>query len=85
MGGQEEDGMKKKLRYTAIIELDEDGFYVAEIPSIRACYAQGKTYEEAVENLQDVLEMCLEEMKSRNEEIPPSSEVVGFKRMEVRV
>ena len=54
--------------YQVVIEQDEDGFFVAEVPGVRACYAQGKTFEEAIKNIKDVLEMCLEEMKSRGED-----------------
>jgi predicted RNase H-like HicB family nuclease len=75
----------QRYQFQAVIEQDEDGMFVAEVPSIRACYAQGKTFEEAVANLTDVLKMCLEEMRSRGEEIPPPAEFVGLKRVEVVV
>lgn len=77
--------MTKKHQFNAIIEQDEDGMFVAEIPSLRACYAQGRTFEEAVANLQDVLEMCLEEMKSRDEEIPGAQAFVGMKVLAARI
>lgn len=71
--------------YQVIIEQDEDGFFVAEVPGVRACYTQGKTYEEVMVNIKDVLEMCIEEMKSRGEELPEQSEIIGIKRLEVAV
>lgn len=71
--------------YQVVIEQDEDGFFVAEVPGIRACYTQGKTFEEVMVNIKDVLEMCLEEMKSRGEEPPEQSEIIGIKRLEVAV
>lgn len=71
--------------YQVIIEQDEDGIFVAEVPGIRACYAQGKTYEEVIENIKDVLHMCLEEMKSSGQDIPEQSEIIGIKRIEVAV
>jgi predicted RNA binding protein YcfA (HicA-like mRNA interferase family) len=43
--------MKKKFTAQIIIEQDESGFYVAECPALKACYAQGKTFEEAIENI----------------------------------
>ncbi|MHC4252811.1 MAG: type II toxin-antitoxin system HicB family antitoxin [Planctomycetota bacterium] len=75
----------ERYQFQAIVEQDEDGVYVAEIPAVKACYAQGKSFEESVANLTDVLRMCLEEMRSRGEDIPPPAEVVGFKRVEVTV
>ena len=72
-------------RFQVVIEQDEDGLFVAEVPGIRACYAQGKTFEEAIDNIKDVLAMCLEEMKERGEEIPFQGEIIGVKRVEVAV
>ncbi len=50
-------------RFQVIVEEDEDGYYVAEVPALRACYSQGKTFEEAVENVKEVISMCLEEIR----------------------
>jgi predicted RNase H-like HicB family nuclease len=47
-----------------VIELDEDGRYVAWCPALQACYTQGDTFEEAMENIQDVMTMCLEEKQA---------------------
>jgi predicted RNase H-like HicB family nuclease len=69
--------------FQVVIEQDEDGVFVAEVPGIQACYAQGDTFEEAMTNIKDVLEMCLEEMKSRGEQVPAQSEIIGVKRLEV--
>lgn len=73
----------QRYRFQAIVEQDEGGMFVAEISAIKACYAQGRTFEEAIANVTDVLKMCIEQMKARGEEIPPPGEVVGLKRVEV--
>jgi predicted RNase H-like HicB family nuclease len=52
---------QKTYQVQVVIELDEDGKYVAWCPSLQACYTQGDTFEEAMENIQDVVTMCLEE------------------------
>jgi predicted RNase H-like HicB family nuclease len=75
----------QRYQFQAIVEQDEDGLFVAEVPAIKACYAQGKTFEEAIANVTDVLKMCLEEMRARGEDVPPLAEVVGLKRVEVAV
>ena len=75
----------ENYEFHVMIEQDEDGVYVAEVPAIRACYAQGRTFEEAIENVCDVLKMCLREMIQRGEEIPRPGEIVGLKRVEVAV
>ncbi len=38
------------MKLHAIIEQDEAGYYVAEVPALPGCLSQGKTYEEAVVN-----------------------------------
>ena len=80
----EGDSMPNRY-YQVVIEQDEDGFFVAEVPGIRACYTQGKTFEEVMENIKDVIQMCLEEMKSRGEELPEQREIIWIKRIEVAV
>jgi predicted RNase H-like HicB family nuclease len=51
-----------KYSYETIIEQDASGQYVASVPCIEACYAQGSTPDEAAKNLADVLEMRLRDI-----------------------
>ncbi len=43
-----------------VIERDEDGFYVGEVPQLRACYSQGRTIDELMANMRDVIALCVE-------------------------
>ena len=43
------------------MERGMDGFYVAECPVLEGCYAQGKTVDEALKNIREVIQMVLEE------------------------
>jgi predicted RNase H-like HicB family nuclease len=52
--------MSQKTFYV-IIEQDEDGIYVGEVPQLKACYSQGKTLDELLNNIREVIEMCLDE------------------------
>ena len=79
------DDAMQRYEYQVIVEQDEDGVFVAEVLNVRACYAQGKTFEEAIANIRDVLQMCLQEMRARGDEIPPPNEFVGLTRVEVTV
>ncbi len=45
--------------FTVYIEQDEDDMFIGSIPSIPSCYAQGKTQEKMLKNLQQVLKLCL--------------------------
>jgi predicted RNase H-like HicB family nuclease len=44
-----------------VIERDEDGFYVGEVPGIRGCYSQGKTLDDLLRNIREVIHLCLED------------------------
>lgn len=68
------------------MEQDEDGVFIAECPALQGCYAQGKTYEEAIENIKDVITMCIEELKQEKKKINLKyPEVIGIKSLEVAV
>ncbi len=53
--------MKGKEFYV-VIERDEDGIYIGEVPQLRACYSQGETIDQLMLNMREVIEMCLEEL-----------------------
>ena len=42
------------------IDRDEDGVFVVECPSIPGCVSQGKSKEEALENIKDAITLCLQ-------------------------
>ena len=58
------------MKYRVIIEQDEDGMFVVEVPSLPGCISQGKTREEALENIKEAVELYLESLKDYNEPIP---------------
>ena len=68
----------EKLHVPIILEMDEDGFYIVSCPSFKGCHTFGKTVEEAIENIKEVIELCLEDTKP--EEI---NKFVGFRELEV--
>jgi predicted RNase H-like HicB family nuclease len=56
--------------FQVIVERDEAGYYAAECPAFRACYTQGKTYEEVIENIKDVIALCLADPTERRLDLP---------------
>jgi len=60
------------MRYRILLEEDEDGIFVAECPALPGCISQGKTRNEAIQNIQDAIKGYLESLKKHNEPIPPS-------------
>lgn len=59
----------RKRRYSlklhVIIEQDEAGYYVAEVPALPGCFSQGKTYDAALANIKEAIEGWLEVMESK--------------------
>ncbi|MBI4359092.1 MAG: type II toxin-antitoxin system HicB family antitoxin [Candidatus Nealsonbacteria bacterium] len=51
----------KNRQFPVIVEKDEDGFYVVECPLFSGCFTQGKTLDEALKNIREAIELCLEE------------------------
>ncbi len=46
--------------FNVTIDRDEDGIWIVECPSIPGCVSQGKTRDEALENIKDAIKLCLE-------------------------
>lgn len=59
------------MKYRVVIQPDEDGMFVAEVPSLPGCISQGKTRNEALKNIHEAIEGYLESLKKHNEPIPP--------------
>jgi len=51
----------RSLQLPLFVEKDEDGFYVVECPILQGCYAQGRTLDEALKNIREVIKLVLEE------------------------
>jgi len=75
--------MIMKYRFPIIIEKDEDGYF-ASCPALQGCYTQGDTYEETLANIHDAIELYLEDMAAKKEEIK-EPEGVTFSSVEVSV
>ncbi len=50
-----------KQSLTVLIEKDQDGYYVATVPTLKSCYTQAKTLRELDKRIREVIELCLEE------------------------
>ncbi len=48
------------MKFSFVLEQDADGIWVIECPAIPGCVSQGRTKEEALSNIKDAIELCLE-------------------------
>ena len=67
----------------AVIEKDEFGYF-AQIPELKGCVTQGKTYEEALSNIQEAAELYLESLQ-KEELIALENRKVFISRIEVAI
>ncbi len=54
------------MRVHVVLEQDEDGFWVVEVPAMPGCLSQGSTREEALTNIREAIEGWLEVMQSKS-------------------
>lgn len=70
----------KDLRYPFVIYPAAEGGYVAEVPALRGCLAQGEDLEGTLEELSRVTELWIETARNHGEALPnPEAEVTKVK------
>ncbi len=58
------------MRFTILLEPDEDGFIVASCPALPGCHSQGRTRDEAIANIQEAIRGFIASMRKHGETIP---------------
>ena len=69
--------------FTIVIELDEDGIYVASVPELEGCHTQAKTLDELRERIKEAIQLYLEVESDLIKELP--LEFVGIQKVGVAV
>ena len=70
------------LRFSVVIEKDEDGYYVASVPELPGCHTQAKTLDELIERVREAVELYLE---VKGPTIKAKRELIGVQFVEVPV
>jgi len=70
---------KQPKHFPILVEQDEDRVYIVSCPSFQGCHSYGKTIDEAMANIREVIEICLEEKPM--EEL---NRFIGFRELEVK-
>jgi len=60
----------KAVKYPFVIYPADEGGYVAEVPALKGCLAQGETLEQTLEELATVTELWISTAKSHGEKLP---------------
>ncbi len=61
-------------RFSVVIEKDQDGYF-ALCPELQGCYTQGSTYEEALANIRDAIELHVADRLESGDELPQPESV----------
>jgi predicted RNase H-like HicB family nuclease len=59
------------MKFPTVIDRDEEGIWVVERPAIPGCVSQGRTREEAMENIKEAIGLCLEVRAERGIKFRP--------------
>jgi predicted RNase H-like HicB family nuclease len=69
---------KRMKEFSVVIEKDEDGYFVASVPTSRGCHTQAKSLDVLMKRIKEAIELCLEVEK------PTSNEFVGVQKVAVK-
>jgi predicted RNase H-like HicB family nuclease len=59
------------MKFRVMIQRDDDGIYVAEVPALPGCVSQGTTRLEVLNNVREAIALYLESLKAHGDPIPP--------------
>lgn len=69
---------KKVYNYTVILEKEAEGGYHAFSPLLKGCHSQGDTFEEAIANITEAIELYIESLITDNQPIPKEDLIVNL-------
>jgi predicted RNase H-like HicB family nuclease len=72
-----------RFLFPVLIEKDEEGYF-ASCPALQGCYTQGDSYEEVLQNIQDVILLHIQDRIANGEEVPKLSHM-SLTTVEVQV
>ncbi len=58
------------MRYTVVLEQEEDGGYVANVPALPGCVSQGDNRDEAMANIREAIALYVEDCKDAGDPVP---------------
>lgn len=50
----------EKIRFAVVIERDEDGYYVADVPALKGCHTQARSLDGLMKRIKEAIELCLD-------------------------
>jgi len=70
------------MDFDVILEKDASGWFIASVPALPGCHTQGKTKNEALSNIKEAIELCLEvKTEKRKKEV---TKFIGIEKVSVQ-
>ena len=70
-----------KKEFTVVVEQDEEGYFVAEVPGLPGCHTQAKSLDTLMTRVKEAIALCMEVQKKQL----PKTHLIGVQRVEVTV
>jgi len=70
-----------KKHYPIVIEQDKDGVFIIECPAFEGCRSYGKTIDEALSNIREAIQVCIDEIDE--DDMGMLSTFIGVRDIEV--
>jgi len=58
------------MRYTVVLEQEDDGGYVVNVPALPGCVSQGDTRDEALKNIREAIGLYVEDCREAGDPVP---------------
>ena len=58
------------MRYTVLLEREDDGGYVVSVPALPGCISQGDTRDEALANIREAIALYIEDCRAAGDPVP---------------
>jgi len=65
-----------KKRYKIILEPQKEGGFTITVPALPGCISEGDTYDEALKNIKEAIELYLESLRLDGEPAPEERHLV---------
>jgi predicted RNase H-like HicB family nuclease len=70
----------KSYHLPVVVEIDEDGYFIVSCPTFKGCHSYGKAIDEAMDNLKEVIAMCVDEQPTEG-----TNKFIGVREMEFKI
>jgi len=64
--------------YKLLLNKESDGNYTVTVPALPGCVTYGKDVDDAINMAKEAIELYVEELKARNEDIPDDSNTLEY-------